>query len=481
MSLLFHSPEFLSLLAVTVTVYYTFPRARLYLLALANALFYAVAGLPWLGLFVAMALLTYLASKRAQPDLGPSARRWVWLGVTANLLNLGFFKYTNFVFQSLNRYLHLTADSKLISVILPIGISFYTFQLIAYLVDVGRGRQRPSRSFLEFWVFISFFAHLVAGPIMRAKDFLPQVENADQVRFNTGEFKYGLYLLLMGMAKKVILADTLAPLADSRFAAGTSIGALSAWVAAYLFTFQIYFDFSAYSDMALGIGHLFGFRLTQNFFTPYLSDGPREFWQRWHVTLSTWIRDYVYIPLGGSRVKVPRQLFNLILAMTLSGLWHGAAWTFAAWGLYHGVLAAVERLYRKHVETPVAGTGLGRRVVTSWVYRAASVFAWFHLTVIGWVFFRAPTITQALVMIKHMVLLRPLGFSYSELAMVGFAGLLFIGHALERVVREHEVRVHDVWRRLVPTPARALFYAAAVVLVATFMKGKEAAFIYFRF
>ncbi|MHB0884760.1 MAG: MBOAT family O-acyltransferase [Bacillota bacterium] len=479
--MLFHSPEFLSLLLVTAAAFYAFPRARLYLLALANGVFYGAAGLPWLALFVGMSLLTYVASKRAQPDFGRSARRWVWLGVVANLLNLGFFKYTNLLFQSVNGFLHFAPDGKLLSIVLPIGISFYTFQLVAYLVDVARGEQAPSRSFLEFWVFIAFFAQIIAGPIMRAKDFLPQVERTVAIRFNSSDFKYGVYLLLIGLAKKVILADTIAPLADSRFAAGTAIGGLSAWVAAYLFAFQIYFDFSAYSDMALGIGRLFGYRLTQNFFTPYLSGGPREFWQRWHVTLSTWIRDYVYFPLGGSRVKVPRQLFNLILAMTLSGVWHGAAWTFAAWGLYHGVLAAVERLYRKHVEAPVAATGLGRRVVTSWVYRAASVFAWFHLTVVGWVFFRAPTITQALVMIKHMVLLRPLGFSYSELAMVGFAGLLYVGHALERVVREHEVGLHDAWRRLVPTPARALFYAAAVALVAIFMKGKEAAFIYFRF
>lgn len=479
--MLFHSPEFLSLLLVTAAAFHAFPRARLYLLALANAVFYGAAGLPWLGLFVGLSLLTYLASKRAQPDLGPSARRWVWFGVVANLLNLGFFKYTNFLFQSLNHVLRFAPDSKLLTIVLPVGISFYTFQLVAYLVDVGRGEQAPSRSFLEFWVFVAFFAQLIAGPIMRARDFLPQVERTAAVRFRSSDFKYGVYLLLLGMAKKVILADTIAPLADSRFAAGTAIGALSAWVAAYLFAFQIYFDFSAYSDMALGIGRLFGYRLTKNFITPYLSTGPREFWRRWHVTLSTWIRDYLYVPLGGSRARRPRLLFNLILAMTLSGLWHGAAWTFVAWGAYHGVLAAVERLYRKHVEAPLAAGRLGRRIVGSWVYRAASVFVWFHLTVIGWVFFRSPTILQALVMIKQMLFLRPLGFSYGELAMVGFAALLYLAHAVEDVVREHEVGLHAAWRRLVPTPARALFYAAAVVLVAIFMKGKEAAFIYFRF
>ena len=479
--MLFHSPEFLAFLAVTAGAYHALPRARLYLLALANALFYAVAGLPWLGLFVAMALLTYLASKRAQPDLGPSARRWVWIGVTANLLNLGFFKYTNFIFQSLGRYLHLGIDSKLVLVVLPIGISFYTFQLIAYLVDVGRGKQRPSRSFLEFWVFISFFAHLVAGPIMRAKDFLPQVERTSRIRLAAGQFRYGLYLLLMGMAKKVILADTIAPLVDSRFAAGTTIGAVSAWAAAYLFAFQIYFDFSAYSDMALGIGHLFGYQLTQNFFTPYLSDGPREFWRRWHVTLSTWIRDYVYIPLGGSRARVPRQLFNLVLAMTLSGLWHGAAWTFVAWGAYHGVLAAVERLYRRHVEAPLAATRAGGRLVGSWAYRAVSIFVWFHLTVIGWVFFRSPTIIQALVMIKHMLFLRPLGFSPAELKLIGLAVLLYLAHGAEHLIRANEANLHAAWRRAVPAPARALVYTAAVVLISVFMKGRAASFIYFRF
>ncbi|HEY3315156.1 MAG TPA: MBOAT family O-acyltransferase, partial [Bacillota bacterium] len=381
-----------------------------------------------------------------------------------------------FLFQSLNQVLHFAPDGKLLSIILPVGISFYTFQLVAYLIDVGRGEQTPSRSFLEFWVFIAFFAQLIPGPIMRARDFLPQIERTGGIRFNNSDLKYGVYLLMIGLAKKVIFADTLAPLVDSRFALGTGIGAMSAWIGAYLFAFQIYFDFSAYSDMALGIGRLFGYRLTQNFHTPYLSAGPREFWQRWHVTLSTWIRDYLYIPLGGSRVRVPRQLFNLVLAMTLSGLWHGAAWTFVAWGFYHGAMAVVERLYRRHIEAR-----LSPRLVKSWTYHALSVFVFFHLTVIGWVFFRAGSIIQALVMIKHMVLLKPLGVSRGELIMLAFVACLYAAQVFEWWLREHEVDVHALWRRVFPAPVRALVYTAAVILVMLFMKNKDAAFIYFRF
>ncbi|MGE5560872.1 MAG: MBOAT family O-acyltransferase [Chloroflexota bacterium] len=472
--MLFHSPEFLSLMAMALVAYLFFPRARITILAVANAFFYGVAGLPWLALFAGMAWLTYYCSLRVNRRHG---RLFLWLGCAANLLNLGFFKYTNFIISNLPVELvaGLIGD-RVLHVALPIGISFYTFQLMAYLIDVARDEVAPARSFAEFWVFIAFFAQLIAGPIMRARDFMPQIARSATIRVRSGQFKYGLYVLFVGLTKKVLLADTLAPLADKLFAGAPGLTPAQVWIASALFAFQIYFDFSAYSDMAVGIGHLFGYGLTQNFFTPYISSGPTEFWRRWHVTLSTWIRDYIYIPLGGSRVPLPRQAANIIIAMTLSGLWHGASWTFVIWGLYHGLLSAAEKYYRRYLESR-----LPERLRRSRAYSGLQIVAWNALILIGWVFFRISEFRVALSLVRRMVLPTSLAFSLGDALLLCLTAGLYALHWLERWVRDHEFALHDAWRRSVPTPLRGLAYAALVVVVVVFMKLQTSAFIYFRF
>lgn len=479
--MLFHSPEFIALLATTVALFYAVPRARIPILAAANALFYGAAGWRYLVLFFAVSLATYLCSLKVN---GPRGRLYLWLGVGLNLLNLGFFKYTGFVLQNVSRFVSLGFDPATLSIVLPIGISFYTFQMIAYLVDVRKESIAPCRSFIQFWVFIAFFGQLIAGPIMRGKDFIPQIEATARYVFNSVEFKYGMYLIAAGLAKKILLADNIAPFVDKLFAQGVALGSIDAWIAAHLFAFQIYFDFSAYSDIALGIGRLFGYRLTVNFNTPYLSANPREFWRRWHITLSSWIRDYVYIPLGGSRRGIPRQYLYAFLAMTASGLWHGAAWTFVAWGMYHGALSVGHSIYRKWLEGRISRGRMFRgRVpgVFTPLLRPASVMLMFHLTSIGWVLFRARGIRVALAMIANMVTLQHPDFSPRQAILIGAIAAFYILHLAEHRLRSNVDEAYAAWQRYFPAPVRGLVYTAIILILLVFSQSVQTSFIYFQF
>lgn len=472
--MLFHTPAFLALLAVTCLLFYTFPRRRAPVLALANMAFYGLPNPAHLGLFLAACLCTFLCAARAREKHG---RLFFLLGLFANALNLVFFKYALFFTRSVEGALGVplpALDSLLVRVVLPVGISFYTFQLVAYLVDVRRGALAPERSFLAFWVFISLFPQLVAGPIVRGGELLPQIQAMAGYRFAGRDFQRGLLLFLAGMVKKVILADSLSPYVDGLFAHGASLGGVNAWLAAYLFAFQIYFDFSAYSDMAVGSGAMLGFRLPQNFRTPYVSANPAEFWRRWHITLSNWMRDYVYIPLGGSRKGLPRQLLYLVLAMGFSGLWHGAAWTFVLWGAYHGLLAALHKLGRLSWES-----GRGRASPEHPLHRVLAVAVNFHLVTLGWVFFRAPDTATALAMVRRM--LAPAAFTLAGVSTTALfmVVLLYLLHVAEYLVRG-DGAASGLWRR-VPAPVRGLAYAMAVLAVMVFTRSEQVSFIYFRF
>jgi len=471
--MLFHSPEFVLTMLLTLLFYWLFPRARTPVLAVANIVFYAASGLQYLLLFLALSALTYGLSRAIARGIRP--RLLMVIGVVANLLNLVIFKYTAFAISNLERLLHLGLDPGVFQLLLPVGISFYTFQLVAYLVDVYRGQVPPARSLAEFWVFIAFFGQLIAGPIMRAEDFLPQVESQSRIQFEHREFKLGAFLFTIGLLKKVLLADQVGPLADSFFAQAGSLGALESWIAAYLFAFQIYFDFSAYSDMAVGVGHLFGFTLTPNFDTPYLAGNPSEFWRRWHITLSRWIRDYIYIPLGGSRHGEWRAAAAMLTAMGLSGLWHGAAWTFVIWGLYHGLLSIGHRLWRRQVLSRF------RWPLPDRVVRWVSVFLMFQATAVGWVFFRAEGTRLALHMVRKMLTLSDLHFTRVNAFYFGLIVFLALLHVAEFWFRHRQAEIYARWTRWVPSPVRALAYTAVVVLIAIVSAPKQATFIYFRF
>lgn len=473
--MLFHTPEFFALMIVSLVLFYAFPRWRIPILTIANMVFYVVAGVGNLLLFLAMTAVTYYCSKALR---GSYARFFLWLAIGVNVANLLFFKYTTFLIRSAENWLSirlLTDDSFLLKIVLPIGISFYTFQMIAYLVDVYKKRWEPAESLFRFWVFISFFAHLVAGPIMRGKEFMPQIDNVRNIRFSAANFRLGAFFLSLGIFKKVVLADYLTPHVDEFFARTATLTGAEGWVAAYLFAFQIFFDFSAYSEMALGIAFFFGMELAVNFRTPYLSQNPTEFWRRWHITLSNWIKDYIYIPLGGSRNGEVRQYTNLFIAMTISGIWHGASWTFVAWGMFYGLLATVHKIYVM-LKSKLRLDFLDK----SFVYRIVSVVVFFHITCIAWVLFRATSLREALSLIKRM--LAPEAFQFDGLRVyLGIALLLFALHIVEYFLHKHRSGLSEWWHRYLPAPVRAILYTAVAATLILFLKGEQNTFIYFQF
>jgi alginate O-acetyltransferase complex protein AlgI len=498
----FHSPAFMALLVLTLLGCQAFPRKRRWILVAAGAVFYGLPNPAYLLLFAGVSLITYLCAI-GQGRAGRRASLLFGLGLVVNAANLLFFKYALFFTRSLGELLGLTLpalDSFLARIVLPLGISFYTFQLVGYLIDVRRGRLTPARSLAEFWVFVSFFPKVVAGPIARGRDLLPQIQAINVFRLTRDSVSRGGRLLLLGLVKKIVLADTLRILVDPLFAQGAGLSGGEAWLAAYLFTFQIYLDFSAYSDMAVGVGVFFGLDLPQNFRTPYISAGLAEFWRRWHITLSSWIRDYVYIPLGGSRAGLPRQAANLMLAMAFSGLWHGAAWTFIVWGLYHGLFCVAEKLIR--VVGRVAGEAWRRSRPdsaaagrTAWgrsargLGRIIAVVLCFHVVVVGWVVFRAADLGTAAAMLRSMLtpatlrsMLTPAGpvLSTTGLPLLVTVGALYILHLGEYLARRDGAFLR-LWQTRVPPLIRGLIYALALAVVLAFVQTEQSTFIYSRF
>jgi alginate O-acetyltransferase complex protein AlgI len=379
---LFNSFPFLYLFLPAVAVgYYAVPRHRLRLLLVVVASYYFYAYADWWfpALMAGSTAISYTAGRVLERSASPKRRKLVLAtGIAGVLALLAYYKYTAFVGGYALSFVHVITQqsfpglhSFVNSIALPIGISFYTFEGISYLVDVYRGDLEAERDPLRFAFFISFFPHLIAGPIVRYGILRPQLEQKH--RFDPDRVRSGLMLFTLGLAKKVLLADALAGWVDHYLATPGSIGFVNAWACAVGFGFQIYFDFSAYSDMALGLARIFGIELPWNFDRPYRSASPTEFWRRWHVTLSTWLRDYLYISLGGNRKGARRRDANLLATMGLGGLWHGASLNFVAWGLYHGGL--------------LVGTHHGRRLGVR-VPRVVAVALTFTLVVIGWVLFR---------------------------------------------------------------------------------------------
>lgn len=431
-----------------------------WLLLAASLAFYAAAGWRDAALAAGVLAVNYLAAFRVGGDRG---RLWLAGIVGADLAVLAYFKYRAFLAASLGEAGLFGA-----AILIPLGISFYIFQLIAYQVDVARGRAAVIRALPEFLLFVLFFAQLVAGPIVRAGELAGQVHRAFAGRLPVRRFAvFGLALCLLGLAKKIGLADSLAPYVDAVFREGPA-GAAAAWFGLWLFAFQIYCDFSGYSDIALGLGLLLGFRLPVNFRQPYLARTPREFWRRWHITLSNWIRDYLYVPLGGGRGGALRQGAVLLLVMGLAGLWHGANWNFVLWGLGWGLVIVLWRVAAK----PVAALGalqwpltLGLAVLLWVPFRAADAGA-------AWAYFRAlfgagPAGTAAL----------PDDGAGGALIVLGCAALLAL-HALEaRLFTPGATRILRRWRG----PFLAGLFAGLCLWLVLLPKAGQNPFIYFRF
>ena len=352
------------------------------LLVIASYIFYGWWN-PWFIFLMLLITLVNYGSGRiiGLPLISPRLRYWVVTGaIVVSLATLGFFKYFVFIEINLNQVLAWLGSGRVpvLAITLPIGISFYTFHALSYTIDVYRGTARPVRSFLDFACYIALFPQLVAGPIIRYNTVADQLVS----RLHTTEkFASGVNLFILGFAKKIWLANPMGRVADAAFDA-QALAAPDAWFGALAYSFQIYFDFSGYSDMAIGLGRMIGFEFQKNFDAPYKAESITDFWRRWHISLSTFLRDYLYIPLGGNRRGSLHTYVNLIIVMLLGGLWHGASWTFITWGGYHGVLLAFERF-------------LGKRSLLQPLPRPMRVAATFVLVLFSWVLFRSATLHQA--------------------------------------------------------------------------------------
>lgn len=381
----------LLLIATTVAFFHLGPRARVWLLIAASLLFYAAWSVPFTALIILSAFLDYFAALGVHTSRTRGRRlAFLMASLVGNLGLLGYFKYANFFLENLRTLVGDGAVGDALVIVLPPGISFYTFQTMSYTIDVYRGDLTPTRKFDRLFLFVTFFPQLVAGPIERAGHLMTQFEHAIRQRFRVENLVVGVRMIIYGVAKKVLLADSCARLVDPVYGDPGAYDGWSLLLATYAFTLQIYFDFSAYSEIARGSARIFGVDLMRNFDQPYVAGNPSEFWRRWHISLSTWIRDYVYLPLGGSRGSRPRALANLVLTMLISGLWHGAAWTFVLWGLYHGVLLLLDVLIRR--------TAFVRQRLAFIPAQWRGFLGWwltFHLVVAGWILFRADTVGDA--------------------------------------------------------------------------------------
>jgi alginate O-acetyltransferase complex protein AlgI len=397
-------------LPLTLGTYYVLPaRWRMGVLTVFSYVFYGWTNplyvpLMWFSTFVdyvAGAIIATEGHSRGPEYLrrdGPRSRRQrlaLIVSVSSNLALLGFFKYFQFGIESYQVLMQNLGYAEMVpdaiwQIVLPLGISFYTFQSLSYTIDVYRGEARPAHSFLDFACYVSLFPQLVAGPIIRFQDLADQLEERSHT---WAKFARGVLLFQLGLAKKVILANSCGFLAEASFNAGT-LECGQAWWGLLAYTLQIYFDFSGYSDMAVGLGLMFGFTFPQNFDSPYRSASLSEFWRRWHISLSTWLREYLYIPLGGNRLGPVRTYVNLFVVMLLGGLWHGAAWNFLIWGGYHGILLAIERFWNENCSQYWSQKGARLKPIhPAWWLTRVGVTS--LLVALGWVLFRAHSLTHA--------------------------------------------------------------------------------------
>jgi alginate O-acetyltransferase complex protein AlgI len=395
--MLFNSYAFLLLfLPVTLAGFFWIARrsevAAAAWLALASLVFYGWWDYRYIPLLLASIAVNYALGWRIGHAAQPARKRWLALAIAANLLLLGYYKYADFFIGSANALLH--AQFPLLGIVLPIGISFFTFTQIAFLVDTYQGKASEYR-FTHYVLFVTYFPHLIAGPVLHHKEMMPQFAHSANYRVNAENFAVGATIFFIGLAKKVLIADNLAPYAGDVFNGGASPSLFIAWYGVLAYAFQLYFDFSGYSDMAIGLSRLFGVKLPLNFASPYKAENIIEFWRCWHMTLSRFLRDYLYIPLGGSRHGPGRRYSNLMATMLLGGLWHGAGWNYVIWGGLHGLYLVVNHAWAHFCE------GAQWRRTRAW--RIAAIALTFVAVCFAWVFFRAPDLPRALAVVQGML------------------------------------------------------------------------------
>jgi len=443
------------------------PRSRWWVLTVSSFVFYGWWDWRFCFLLATNGLIDFVAAQRIV-DRPAQRRGWLVASIAANLGTLAFFKYLNFGLAQLDTVLAVFGVQPLpvLHVILPVGISFYTFQSMSYTIDVYRGSLRPTRNLAHFFAYLAMFPQLVAGPIVRASDLLPQLENPG--KFDAVARLDGLSLIAFGMFKKVVIADNVALAVNAAFDHhDAGAGALFWWVASGLFGIQIYCDFSGYSDIAIGIARWMGYRFPENFRHPYTAHGFRDFWGRWHISLSTWFRDYLYIPLGGNRVSPTRQHVNLWITMLVSGVWHGANWTFLVWGAIHAAYLSLERVTRWPSRLSAIPGG-----------RALGILATYLLTIPAWTYFRAETVGQANAIVGTMATGSATSIPLSAILTpsAAFWGVAFLVYEAHHAIWPDRGAPFAKSHPSIRAPALALVLIACVLL-----RGPGGQFIYFQF
>src|ERR1700704_6524501 len=473
--MLFNSLTFVVFFLLVLAAYWTMRswEGRKNLLLVASYLFYGAWNPPFAALLFATTALDFYLGRKMGKVKEPRERRvWLVISVAVNLSMLGFFKYGNFLLENFQWVLAhggIQYKPPHLDVFLPIGISFYTFHSLSYTLDIYRGVMRPTRSLRDFTLAVSFFPQLVAGPIVRAGDFLPQLDAPPKPQ--AGRFLWGLFLMTLGLFEKVVLADTmLSGAADRVFGHGGPLVALDSWTGVIAFAGQIFFDFAGYSTCAIGAALCLGFHLKDNFRFPYAAIGFSDFWRRWHISLSTFLRDYLYIPLGGNRVGWTRAAINLVIVMFLGGLWHGAAWTFVVWGLLHGFYLVIEHALRAFFGNKAWTDTFAVKLLLGLITYAA--------VCIAWVFFRASNFTIATRMLRGMFG----GHAHGD-AILSTLEMLQIGIVTACMILAHwslrESNIETAVTRLPRWIVTTIWAVMACVIILT--QGNSNAFIYFQF
>lgn len=479
--MLFNSFDFAVFLPIVFTLYWISRRSvRLQnlIIVVSSYVFYGWWDWRYLFLFILSITSAYVAGRWMESVSDQRQRRWILLScILLNFGILGYYKYANFFvanFVDVVRFLGMSLSVERLNVILPVGISFYTFQAMGYTIDVYRSDLKASNSYIEFSAFISFFPQLVAGPIERASNLLPQFKMARV--FDGNAASDGLRQILWGLFKKVVVADNAAVVVNAVFAnVGAQNGSTLA-VGIVLFAFQIYGDFSGYSDMAVGIGKLFGITLMRNFATPYFSRDIAEFWRRWHISLSTWFRDYVYIPLGGNRKGHVRTVVNTMVLFLVSGLWHGANWTFVAWGAVNALLflpLVLRRQNRKHLDVVAKGKLLPNGT------ELMEMLVTFTLSTLAWVFFRAVSIQQALQYFSGLFSRSLFELPVMTLDTVIAIAMILVLIGVEWIGREGTYALESVGALRHRSLRWGIYYAVLILVIAFGVSSQT--FVYFQF
>ncbi|MFH0812247.1 MAG: MBOAT family O-acyltransferase [Pseudomonadota bacterium] len=476
--MLFNTLQFLFFFAIVYTLYlFLSHKWQNRILLVASYVFYGAWDWRFLFLILISTLLDYICGLKIHEAKERNRKRiFLFFSVFGNLSILGFFKYYNFFVSNLEAllsYFGLPLQPQFLNIILPVGISFYTFQTMSYTIDVYRGTIKPTKQFFDFALFVAFFPQLVAGPIERAGHLLPQILSPRKINVNT--FYEGCHLIFWGLFQKVFIADNLAKIVDPVFAAPPPYDGIEVLCASYAFAFQIFCDFAGYSNIARGLGKCMGFDIMINFNLPYFAPNPREFWRRWHISLSSWFRDYLYIPLGGNKGGAFKTYRNVAITMLLGGLWHGASWKFVVWGAYHGVLLIMHRLL-----TPLFDkVSLTKSASIKQLWFLIKVIVFFHLICLGWLLFRAHSITQVGYLLQGLLFNFDVGFSPAlggyVIKLIFFTWVLILIQCAQVIKKEPLV---------IPTSnflIKAVFYAVCYYLIIVYGVTGGEEFIYFQF